>query len=191
VAKKWERELQLGQRGKWSLVATCFDTHEELLIKYRHAADILWELDEVRQRIAAAGCSLEALAAVDATRIATTLAKARAHSMSRLLDSQQSAGLGSADGDCEEHRQEQERFDRVVFQFPHRGGKNFMGKNRALISDFFRSASEVLASDRCHASQRCEGEVVVTLLVGQGGTDFERLSLGSTHVPDSRKYVLS
>lgn len=187
VAKKWEEEHRQGKRGKWKLVATCFDTQEELCTKYRHAEAILAELGEVRQRVAAVGCSLEALAAVDATCIAETLKKARAHPQCQLLNGYGTSEPTRLGNYGDELAEEREKFERIVFQFPHRGGKNFMGKNRELLLNFFRSASGLLSRDRCHAMGALNAQVVVTLLVGQGGTDFEKLSIGASHVPESRR----
>ncbi|KAG7376733.1 hypothetical protein PHYPSEUDO_012837 [Phytophthora pseudosyringae] len=66
------------------------------------------------------------------------------------------------------------RFDRIVFNFPHyaadggAGNKNKRNKihrHRQLLSDFFASATQVLAND---------GQIWVTLCAGQGGTRLER-----------------
>ncbi|CAK4076697.1 unnamed protein product [Aphanomyces euteiches] len=63
-----------------------------------------------------------------------------------------------------------ERFDRIVFNFPHyaEGGnkRNKINKHRQLISQFFQSATSVLAHD---------GQVWVTLCAGQGGTPEETI----------------
>ena len=55
-------------------------------------------------------------------------------------------------------------FNRIIFNFPHTGGKSNINKNRALILAFFHSASQFLDS---------EGEVHVTLCKGQGGTPVD------------------
>ena len=57
------------------------------------------------------------------------------------------------------------KFDFIVFNFPHPGGKNCMATNRKLLSDFFWSAGKVLSDD---------GEIWVTLCDGQGGTPADR-----------------
>ncbi|KAL3673850.1 hypothetical protein V7S43_001538 [Phytophthora oleae] len=65
-------------------------------------------------------------------------------------------------------------FDRIVFNFPHYaadGGvgnkhkRNKIHRHRQLLTDFFASASQVLASG---------GQIWVTLCAGQGGTKLER-----------------
>ncbi|KAJ1189287.1 hypothetical protein NDU88_006036 [Pleurodeles waltl] len=53
------------------------------------------------------------------------------------------------------------RFDQIVFNFPHCGKKAGVRKNRELLEKFFRSCAEVLTDD---------GEVHVSLCTGQGGT---------------------
>ena len=53
------------------------------------------------------------------------------------------------------------KFYRIVFNFPHPGGKNCMATNRKLLSDFFMSAETVLCDG---------GEIWLTLCDGQGGT---------------------
>lgn len=58
------------------------------------------------------------------------------------------------------------KFDVVVFNFPHTGGKGKIEQNRALLRDFFISASKssLLAST---------GELHVSLCRGQGGTPVD------------------
>ncbi|KAF0038352.1 hypothetical protein F2P81_008836 [Scophthalmus maximus] len=56
-------------------------------------------------------------------------------------------------------------FDRVVFNFPHRGRKSGVKKNRELLKNFFLSCVQVLAED---------GEVHVSLCNGQGGTPADQ-----------------
>lgn len=58
-----------------------------------------------------------------------------------------------------------QHFQRIIFNFPHIGGKSNNKKNRALLNDFFRSAASVLTP---------EGEVMVTLCQGQGGTEADQ-----------------
>ncbi|XP_064603588.1 ferredoxin-fold anticodon-binding domain-containing protein 1 homolog [Liolophura sinensis] len=56
-------------------------------------------------------------------------------------------------------------FQRIIFNFPHAGGKSNHKKNRKLLDDFFRSAVNILAP---------QGHVMVTLCKGQGGTPADR-----------------
>ncbi len=64
-----------------------------------------------------------------------------------------------------------DRFDLVVFMFPHIGGKMKIQKNRDLLRKFGVSAREVLSNKN--------GRVVVTLCAGQGGTAYDTVARGS------------
>lgn len=53
------------------------------------------------------------------------------------------------------------KYDKIIFNFPHTGGKSQIKKNRQLIQDFFKSALMHLSPT---------GQVDVALCKGQGGT---------------------
>lgn len=52
-------------------------------------------------------------------------------------------------------------FDKIIFNFPHIGGKMRIEKNRDLLKNFFVSSEKIIKQD---------GQVLVTLCNGQGGT---------------------
>ena len=55
-------------------------------------------------------------------------------------------------------------FSRIIFMFPHTGGKMKIDRNRALLLNVISSCREMVAED---------GEIVITLARGQGGTPAE------------------
>ena len=61
------------------------------------------------------------------------------------------------------------RFDVIVFNFPHTGGKGNVRRNRELLSGFFKSAAQFLNNN---------GEIQVTLCKGQGGTPMDCTTRG-------------
>ena len=55
-------------------------------------------------------------------------------------------------------------FSRIIFMFPHVGGKMKIHRNRALLLNVISSCREIVTED---------GEIVITLARGQGGTPAE------------------
>lgn len=55
-------------------------------------------------------------------------------------------------------------FDKIIFNFPHVGGKMRIEKNRDLLKNFFMSSEKMIKEN---------GQVLVTLCNGQGGTPLD------------------
>lgn len=58
-----------------------------------------------------------------------------------------------------------EKFSKIVFNFPHIGGKMKIHLNRALLKRFFQTASKLVTLD---------GRILVSLCKGQGGTKVDK-----------------
>ncbi|KAG5322780.1 MTG2 GTPase, partial [Pseudoatta argentina] len=56
------------------------------------------------------------------------------------------------------------RFDKIIFNFPHAGGKMRIERNRDLLKDFFGSSERMIKEN---------GQILVTLCNGQGGTPMD------------------
>jgi len=59
------------------------------------------------------------------------------------------------------------KFSKIIFMFPHVGGKMKIGRNRKLILNVLLSAKRILMPH--------DGQVIITLCKGQGGTPFEKV----------------
>jgi len=56
------------------------------------------------------------------------------------------------------------QFDKIIFNFPHAGGKMKIERNRDLLKDFFVSSESMIKEN---------GQILVTLCNGQGGTPMD------------------
>jgi len=68
-------------------------------------------------------------------------------------------------------------FDKIIFNFPHVGGKMRIEKNRNLLKNFFISSEKMIKEN---------GQILVTLCNGQGGTPMDN---PKRHWNDSWKIV--
>lgn len=59
----------------------------------------------------------------------------------------------------------QKKFNKVIFNFPHVGGKMKVHLNRELLKEFFKSVNQIVDEDNL---------VIISLCQGQGGTPFDK-----------------
>lgn len=84
--------------------------------------------------------------------------------INQLLTNKCKRVLFQIDACCLEEHFKNEKFNRIIFMFPHICGKSNLKKNRELIHKFLSSAKKVMST---------ESSVFIALAKGQGGTRFE------------------
>lgn len=81
---------------------------------------------------------------------------------------------------CMQLRVSGEYFDKIIFMFPHIGGKMKIKKNRELLSNFAKNVVNYLNPLNSNS------QVIITLCGGQGGTPFDPVKRSE---PDTWKIV--
>lgn len=162
------------------LVCSTYESYDELCKRYAKACDNIEAIKQYSQVIV--------LHSVDATNLATTL-------YTQLI---------GTDNGLYAHARNTV-YNRIVFNFPHTGGKMMLGKNRALIQAFLYTVREnTLNSTQQSAEQHTvrlmcghHSTVHIALTHGQGGTpsDTELREHGNswqvTHCAAASGFVLA
>lgn len=124
----------------WTVVATSFEKKDEVIKRYDGASHVIEMLSNIGRGATECKVHCDVMHEVDGTTL---------HQIPLL---------------------NKDYFQRIIFNFPHCGGKSDIRRNQTLLRQFFISSSKIL--------DPVEGEVWITLCKGQGGTPLDNLNRG-------------